>query len=53
MLVVANRLATVSRADRVVHLVDGRIAGIGTHEELLEDPDYRALAMAYAEAADA
>ena len=53
MLVVANRLATVGRADRVVHLVDGRIAGVGTHEELLEDPEYRALAMAYAEAADA
>ena len=53
MLVVANRLATVGRADRVVHLVDGRVAGIGTHEELLADPEYRALAMAYAEAADA
>ena len=53
MLVVANRLATVGRADRVVHMVDGRIAGVGTHEELLEDPEYRALAMAYAEAADA
>ncbi|MBT8207568.1 MAG: ABC transporter ATP-binding protein/permease, partial [Acidimicrobiia bacterium] len=35
MVIVANRLATIERVDRVVHLVDGRIAAIGTHEELL------------------
>ncbi len=52
MIIVANRLATIELADRVVHLVDGRIARVGTHSELLEDPDYRNLVMAYAEVAD-
>ena len=35
-LVVAHRLATVRRADRVVVLARGRIAEQGTHRELLE-----------------
>ena len=52
MVIVANRLATIALADRVVHLVDGRIGATGSHEELLEDDDYRELVMAYAEAGD-
>lgn len=52
MVIVANRLATIELADRVVHLVDGRIANVGSHEALLESPDYRNLVMAYAEVAD-
>jgi len=35
-LVVAHRLTTASRADRIVALADGKIAEVGTHEELLE-----------------
>jgi len=35
-LVIAHRLATVLKADRIVVLNDGRIVGIGTHAELLE-----------------
>jgi ATP-binding cassette subfamily B protein len=43
-LVVAHRPSTVLLADRVAMLVDGRIAAVGTHHELLESsPAYREL----------
>jgi ATP-binding cassette subfamily B protein len=43
-LVVAHRPSTVQLADRVAMLLDGRIAAVGTHSELLAtDPAYRAL----------
>jgi len=50
MLIVAHRLSTIRLADRVVFVKDGGIAGRGTHEQLLQDPDYHALATAYEEA---
>ena len=51
-LVVAHRPSTVQLADRVAMLVDGRIAAVGTHRELLAvDPAYRAL-MSSMEASD-
>ena len=37
VFVVAQRIGTVMNADRIVVLDDGRVAGIGTHAELLED----------------
>ena len=41
-LVIAHRPATIALADRVVLLADGRVAAMGTHEELLETcPAYR------------
>ena len=43
-LVVAHRPSTVQLADRVALLVDGRIAAVGGHCELLADePEYRRL----------
>ncbi len=43
-LVVAHRPSTVQLADRVAMLVDGRIAAVGTHSELLAgNAEYRRL----------
>jgi ATP-binding cassette subfamily B protein len=43
-IVVAHRASTVLLADRVAVLIDGTIAHVGTHAELLaEVPEYRAL----------
>ena len=40
-LVVATRPALLAATDRVVHVVDGRVAATGTHAALLDDPTYR------------
>lgn len=40
-LIMAHRLSTISMADRVVLLEDGRVAAQGTHEELIQtEPRY-------------
>jgi ATP-binding cassette subfamily B protein len=42
VLIVAQRVSTILHADRIIVLDDGRIVGIGPHEELLSScPEYR------------
>lgn len=36
VLIIAHRLSTVMHADQIIVLVDGKIAQIGSHEELLQ-----------------
>ncbi|HEY5024677.1 MAG TPA: ABC transporter ATP-binding protein [Acidimicrobiales bacterium] len=48
-LIVAHRLSTISLADRVVLLEDGRIIADGTHTELLETTPQYAEVLAQAE----
>lgn len=50
VVMVAYRMSSVSLADRVVHIENGSIVDVGTHEELLSrDPGFRKLALAYSE----
>lgn len=45
VVLVAQRISTILDADQIVVLDEGRIAGIGTHKELLENCDvYRKIA---------
>ena len=34
-IMVAHRLSTIQHADKIIVLDDGKVAGIGTHDELL------------------
>ena len=45
-VIVAQRISTIRHADRILVLDEGRLAGSGTHEELLKTcPVYREIAM--------
>ena len=45
-LIVAQRISTILNADKIIVLDDGRMAGIGTHKELMKNCEvYRQIAM--------
>ncbi len=45
-LIVAQRIGTIMDADQIVVLSEGKMVGIGTHEELLQNcPTYRDIAL--------
>lgn len=46
LLIVAQRIATIMHADKIIVLDEGRIVGSGTHDELLEScEEYRQIAL--------
>jgi len=36
VIIVAQRVGTIMHADRIIVLEDGAIAGMGTHDELMQ-----------------
>ncbi len=46
VLIVAQRISTIIHAEKIIVLEDGKIVGMGTHEELMEDNKvYQQIAM--------
>ena len=43
LIAIAHRLSTVKGCDQLIYLRDGKVAGIGTYEDLLRDPRFREL----------
>jgi ABC-type multidrug transport system fused ATPase/permease subunit len=43
LIAIAHRLSTVKSCDQLIYLRDGKLAGVGTYEELLSDPNFRQL----------
>jgi len=52
-IIVAQRVSTVMQAEQIVVLDDGRVAGVGTHHELMEDCEtYREIVFSQLSAAE-
>lgn len=52
VLIVGQRVATIQHADRIVVLEDGRVVGLGTHEQLLAtSPTYQEIVASQAQVA--
>ena len=46
VFIVSQRASTIRRADKIVVLDDGRVAGVGRHDELFETcPVYREICL--------
>ena len=43
LIAIAHRLSTVKSCDQLIYLRDGKLAGLGTYQELLADPSFRQL----------
>jgi ABC-type multidrug transport system fused ATPase/permease subunit len=43
VIAIAHRLSTVKDCDQLIYLRDGKLAGIGTFDELMRDPAFRQL----------
>jgi ATP-binding cassette subfamily C protein len=43
VIAVAHRLSTVKACDQLIYLKDGRLAGLGTYQSLMQDPGFRQL----------
>ncbi len=46
VIIVAQRISTIMKAEKIVVLEEGKVVGIGTHEELMKDNEtYRQIAL--------
>jgi ATP-binding cassette subfamily C protein len=43
LIAIAHRISTVQACDRLIYLHDGRVAGVGTYQELIADDSFRTL----------
>lgn len=43
VIAIAHRLSTVKACDQLIYLKDGRVAAVGTFQQLLNDPGFRQL----------
>jgi ABC-type multidrug transport system fused ATPase/permease subunit len=43
VIAIAHRLSTVKNCDQLIYLKDGRLAGLGSYAELMNDPAFRQL----------